>query len=99
MGSHRHRHRQRHLHRFLAAAGERILSYRPASVIRLLLIALLLPLQAGSTIDVSPDGKGDHATLQAAINAIPADRKTSYSIRLGPGTYREKIHIPADKPP
>jgi len=68
-------------------------------VIRLLLIALLLPLQAGTTIDVSPDGKGDHATLQAAIDAIPADRKTGYSIRLGPGTYREKIHIPADKPP
>lgn len=65
-------------------------------MIRLLLLALILPAHAGRLIDVRP---GESGALQAVIDSIPAGRKSTYTLRLAPGTYREKIHVPAGKPP
>jgi pectinesterase len=64
--------------------------------VRLLLLALMLPAFAGGTVDLRPGGG---TTLQAAIDAIPDGRSSTYTIRLAPGVYREKIHVPARKPP
>lgn len=50
----------------------------------------------GRIIDIHPDQHS--APLQQAVNALPRDG--SYTvIRLAPGTYREKIHVPKDTPP
>lgn len=38
---------------------------------------------------VATDGSGTHRTLQAALDALPADGRRHY-IRLRPGTYREQ---------
>lgn len=65
-------------------------------MIRALLLALVLPAQAGEIIELSP---GKPGALQSAIDAIPAGATTPIEIRLAPGTYRGKIHIPPRKPP
>lgn len=43
-------------------------------------------------------GNGDFTTVQAAINAVPANNTKWILIRVKPGTYREKVAIPAEKP-
>lgn len=65
-------------------------------MIRLLLLALLLPAHAGQVIEIRP---GQAGAIQSAIDAIPDDPKAPVEIRLAPGTYREKIHVPPRKPP
>ena len=40
---------------------------------------------------VSQDGKGDYASIQAAIDQLPDTAATPRVIHLKPGTYREKI--------
>lgn len=50
----------------------------------------------GNVWDVTIDGKGAYATVQAAIDAIhPAAGPTT--IRIGPGTYRERLSIDRTK--
>ncbi|MGV2884888.1 pectinesterase family protein [Paenibacillus taichungensis] len=58
------------------------------------------PLSHGSDLDlfrngylVAADGSGDFPSIQAAIDAIPADCTEKYTIRIKPGTYVEKLHI------
>ena len=65
-------------------------------MIRLLLPALLLPAHAGQVIELRP---GQAGAIQSVIDAIPDDPKTPVEIRLAPGTYREKIHVPPRKAP
>jgi len=48
---------------------------------------------------VSADGSGTHATVQAAVEAAPANATVPFVILLKPGTYTEHIVIPADRPP
>lgn len=50
---------------------------------------------APGTITVAKDGTGDHATVQAAINAVPDGTPTT--IRIKPGRYREVVTISARK--
>ncbi len=47
---------------------------------------------------VSADGSGTHATIQAAIDAAPTGATKPYVIRIKPGTYREHVVVPDDKP-
>jgi pectinesterase len=42
-------------------------------------------------LTVAADGKADHRTLQAAIDALP---DTGGEIAIAPGTYREKLAVP-----
>ncbi|CAL9406955.1 pectinesterase family protein [Streptomyces sp. enrichment culture] len=41
---------------------------------------------------------GDHPTVQAAVDAVPAGNDVPVTIAVAPGTYREKVLIPATKP-
>ncbi|MET9864650.1 pectinesterase family protein [Streptomyces sp. NPDC006386] len=41
---------------------------------------------------------GDHPTVQAAVDAVPEGNDVPVTIAVAPGTYREKVVIPAGKP-
>ncbi|KAJ0010226.1 hypothetical protein Pint_34689 [Pistacia integerrima] len=47
---------------------------------------------------VDQSGKGDFKKIQDAIDAVPSNNKEFVFIWVKPGTYREKIVVPADKP-
>jgi pectinesterase len=47
---------------------------------------------------VAADGTGSYRTVQAAIDAVPAGNTTRRVITIKPGTYRESVVVPADKP-
>ncbi|XP_073051603.1 probable pectinesterase 29 [Primulina eburnea] len=50
------------------------------------------------TIYVDPSGKGNYKTIQAAIDSVPSNNQNWTCIYIKQGTYREKVHIPFDKP-
>lgn len=50
------------------------------------------------TITVSADGSADHRTVQAAIDAVPAGATGRHVILISPGTYKERLVVPKDKP-
>ena len=62
-----------------------------------LLCILSFKTSAHKTIIVSKDGKGDFTTIQQAINAVGEGGTSRTKIIVKPGTYREKITIPATK--
>ncbi|MFD3513492.1 pectinesterase family protein [Streptomyces sp. NPDC058657] len=39
-----------------------------------------------------------YPTVQAAVDAVPAGNDGRVTLRIAPGTYREKVRVPADKP-
>ncbi|MDX3836518.1 pectinesterase family protein [Streptomyces europaeiscabiei] len=41
---------------------------------------------------------GDYATVQAAVDAVPAGNDGTVTIRIAPGTHRAKVLVPANKP-
>ncbi|GAA4915355.1 pectinesterase [Nonomuraea thailandensis] len=47
---------------------------------------------------VAADGSGTHRTVQAAIDAVPAGNASRVTITIAPGTYREVVRIPSNKP-
>ncbi|GAA1556364.1 hypothetical protein GCM10009827_091560 [Dactylosporangium maewongense] len=47
---------------------------------------------------VAADGTGTFRTVQAAIDAVPANNSGRVTITIKPGTYREIVTIPANKP-
>jgi pectin methylesterase-like acyl-CoA thioesterase len=55
------------------------------------------PVAAGSAT-VARDGTGRYSTVQAAIDAVPANNTTRQVITIKAGTYREIVTIPANKP-
>ncbi|MEU0049587.1 pectinesterase family protein [Streptomyces sp. NPDC006184] len=54
--------------------------------------------KATTTLTVAKDGSGRYSTVQAAVNAVPANNPSRVVIAVKPGTYRETVRIPADKP-
>ncbi|KAJ6322227.1 hypothetical protein OIU77_012156 [Salix suchowensis] len=50
------------------------------------------------TIKVDINGDGDFTSVQEAINAVPKNNSQWIIIHLRKGVYREKIHIPKNKP-
>ncbi len=46
---------------------------------------------------VAADGSGDYTSIQAAIDAAPANRTTPYVIFIKNGTYYEKVSVPQNK--
>jgi pectinesterase len=79
---------------------------RPGHVVALpgvlALIASALSLAAGHasaatvTLTVAKGG-GEYTSVQAAVNAVPSNSSTPYTIQIGPGTYEEAVTIPAAK--
>ncbi|GAA0454128.1 hypothetical protein Aca07nite_66760 [Actinoplanes capillaceus] len=51
---------------------------------------------AGAT--VAADGSGQYTTVQAAVDAVPANNTTRRVITIAPGTYREIVTVPSNKP-
>ncbi|EXB37139.1 Putative pectinesterase 11 [Morus notabilis] len=49
-------------------------------------------------IRVDQTGKGDFGKIQDAIDSVPSNNSELVFISIKPGTYREKIVVPADKP-
>ena len=47
---------------------------------------------------VAADGTGEFTSVQAAINAVPSNNTERVILRIRPGTYKEKIRIPKDRP-
>ncbi|KAL3734169.1 hypothetical protein ACJRO7_023505 [Eucalyptus globulus] len=46
---------------------------------------------------VDPSGKGNFTKIQDAIDAVPSNNSELVFILVEPGTYREKLVVPADK--
>ncbi|WP_328872291.1 pectinesterase family protein [Streptomyces sp. NBC_00287] len=53
---------------------------------------------AATTLTVAKDGSGQYSTVQAAVNAVPANNPSRIVIAVKPGTYRETVKVPANKP-
>ncbi|WP_051367287.1 pectinesterase family protein [Hamadaea tsunoensis] len=51
-----------------------------------------------ATATVASDGTGTYRTVQAAIDAVPANNTTRRIITIKAGTYRESVVVPTDKP-
>ncbi|MBE1874468.1 pectinesterase family protein [Myceligenerans pegani] len=47
---------------------------------------------------VAADGTGTYTTVQAAIDAVPAGNTQPVTITIKPGTYRETVIVPSNKP-
>lgn len=47
---------------------------------------------------VASDGTGKYTTIQAAIDAVPANNSSRVTITIKAGTYREIVTIPSNKP-
>jgi pectin methylesterase-like acyl-CoA thioesterase len=56
------------------------------------------PPPAGHSSVVAKDGSGNHTSIQAAVNAVPAGNTSRYTISVKPGTYKELVSIPSNKP-
>jgi pectinesterase len=52
----------------------------------------------GISVIVAQDGSGNFTTVQAAIDAAPANATSAYVIFIKNGKYKEKIVVPANKP-
>jgi pectinesterase len=71
-----------------------------AAILTLLLrpSACVLAADSNPPLTVAADGSGQFKTVQAAIDAAPANSKTRVVIQIKPGTYKERLNIPKEKP-
>ncbi|OKK21867.1 pectate lyase [Streptomyces sp. CB00455] len=53
---------------------------------------------AATTLTVAKDGSGRYKTVQAAVDAVPVGNPSRVVISVKPGTYRELVNVPANKP-
>ena len=53
---------------------------------------------SGTTLTVAQDGSGQYKTVQAAVDAVPANNASRVTISVKPGTYRETVKVPSNKP-
>jgi pectinesterase len=53
---------------------------------------------AATTLTVASDGTAEYTTVQAAVNAVAANNTARVTITIKPGTYREVVTIPSNKP-
>ncbi|MFB8778011.1 pectinesterase family protein [Streptomyces broussonetiae] len=51
-----------------------------------------------TTLTVARNGSAQFSTIQAAVNAVPANNTTRTVISIAPGTYRETVKVPSNKP-
>ncbi|MEU4560326.1 pectinesterase family protein [Actinoplanes sp. NPDC023936] len=58
------------------------------------------PVSGSSTgsFTVAADGSGKYRTVQAAIDAVAANNTARQTITIKPGTYREIVTVPSNKP-
>jgi pectin methylesterase-like acyl-CoA thioesterase len=53
---------------------------------------------APGSYTVAADGTGQYRTVQAAVDAVGAGNASRVTITIKPGTYRERVIVPTDKP-
>lgn len=53
---------------------------------------------AASGVTVAADGSGNYTTVQAAVDAAPANSSATFTITIKAGTYRGTVNIPSNKP-
>ncbi|MDX2605137.1 pectinesterase family protein [Streptomyces caniscabiei] len=53
---------------------------------------------AATTLTVAKDGSGQFTTVQKAVDAVPANNPSRVVISVKPGTYRELVKVPSNKP-
>ena len=58
--------------------------------------ASLSPTRADLT--VAADGSGDFTTVQQAVDRVPENNSRRFVIYIKPGTYKEQVRVPIDKP-
>ncbi|MFD4630888.1 pectinesterase family protein [Streptomyces sp. NPDC058284] len=51
-----------------------------------------------AALTVAKDGSGRFTSVQKAIDAVPAGNSSRVVIQVAPGTYRETVRVPSDKP-
>ncbi|MBL7260525.1 pectinesterase family protein [Paractinoplanes lichenicola] len=56
------------------------------------------PVGTSGPATVAKDGTGQYTTVQAAIDAVPANNTTRRVITIKAGTYREIVTVPSNKP-
>ncbi|NUT47525.1 MAG: pectin esterase [Saccharothrix sp.] len=61
-------------------------------------VVLVPAANAATSSVVAKDGSGNHTSVQAAINAVPAGNSSRYTITIKPGTYKEVVAVPSNKP-
>ncbi|KAF5177146.1 Pectinesterase ppme1 [Thalictrum thalictroides] len=54
--------------------------------------------KAPKIIKVSQDGSGEFKTITDAVKSIPSGNKVRTIIAIGPGEYKEKVHVDRFKP-
>ncbi|MEW1871932.1 pectinesterase family protein [Streptomyces caelestis] len=59
---------------------------------------LFTPAGSPQQATVAADGSGQYRTVQAAVDAVPANNSSRATITIAPGTYREVVRIPSNKP-
>ncbi len=57
-----------------------------------------LATSAARTLVVAQDGSGQYTTIQAAVNAVPANSTGWSLIYIKDGTYNEVVTVPSNKP-
>ncbi|HVQ93119.1 MAG TPA: pectinesterase family protein [Mycobacteriales bacterium] len=70
----------------------------PAAVVGLSAVGSVPPAGAAITLTVAADGTAMFRTVQAAVNAVPANNTSRATITIKAGTYREIVTVPANKP-
>ncbi|HSX96955.1 MAG TPA: pectinesterase family protein, partial [Streptomyces sp.] len=53
---------------------------------------------AVTTLTVAKDGSGQFTSVQKAVDAVPANNASRVVISVKPGTYRELVKVPSNKP-
>ncbi|MFJ7044248.1 pectinesterase family protein [Streptomyces sp. NPDC101112] len=53
---------------------------------------------AATTLTVAKDGSGQFTSVQKAVDAVPANNPSRVIISVKPGTYRELVKVPSNKP-
>jgi pectinesterase len=52
----------------------------------------------GPYVTVAADGSADFTGIQAAVDAVPVDNPSVFTIKIKPGVYKGQVIIPANKP-
>ncbi|HJS51587.1 MAG TPA: pectinesterase family protein, partial [Pyrinomonadaceae bacterium] len=68
------------------------------SVFALLAAANTFAAGKGCEIRVSADSGADVRTVSHAIEKVPVNNTSRCVIRIAPGTYKEQVRVPANKP-
>jgi pectinesterase len=68
-----------------------------SGIFALILLAWCPGASCGA-ITVAADGSGDFKSVQAAVDAVTVDASDHVVIHIKPGVYRERVHVPKDKP-